>query len=149
MNSQDIHVGIPQPFPFKSNYDHLSKPLGVVLFMLFSKSFNLLLHQYLHTAQDLLDSWLHEKKRDDFNLEVQFKDEKWAQRSKPLEHVTRNSVSEDYYDDFVGTSDPLLQSGAWKTLNSSHTSQSPNAMGKLFSVDKYSVVAVLKIIVKH
>ena len=105
--------------------------------MLFSKSFNLLLHQYLHTAQDLLDSWLHEKKRDDFNLEVQFKDEKWAQRSKPLEHVTRNSVSDDYYDDFVGTSDPLPQSGAWKTLNSSHTSQTPNAMGKLFSVDSY------------
>ena len=99
----------------------------------------------VHTAQDLLDSWLHEKKRDDFNLEVQFKDEKWAQRSKPLEHVTRNSVSEDYYDDFVGTSDPLLQSGAWKTLNSSHTSQSPNAMGKLhvFSVDLHSSVVVL------
>ena len=105
-----------------------------------SKAFNLLLQwyndEYLHTAQDLLDSWLHEKKRDDFNLEVQFKDEKWAQRSKPLGHVTRNSVSEDYYhDDLVGTSDPLLQSGAWKTLNSSHTSQSPNAMGKLFSVE--------------
>ena len=82
-----------------------------------------------------MDSWLHEKKRDDFNLEVQFKDEKWAQRSKSLEHVTRNSVSEDHYDDFEGTSDPLLQSGAWKTLNSSLTSQSPNAMGKLFSVD--------------
>ena len=99
----------------------------------------------VYTAQDLLDSWLHEKKRDDFNLEVQFKDEKWAQRSKPLEHVTRNSVSEDYYDDFVGTSDPLLQSGAWKTLNSSHTSQSPIAMGKLhvFSVDLHSFVVVL------
>lgn len=103
--------------------------------MLLSKPFNLLLHQYLHTAQDLLDSWLHEKKRGDFNLEVQFKDEKWAQRSKPLEHVTRNSVSEYCHDDFVGTSDLLLRSRDWTTLNSSHTSQSPNAMGKLFSVD--------------
>lgn len=101
------------------------------MFILLSKPCNLFLHEFLHTAQDLLDSWLHEKKRDDFNLEVQFKDEKWAQRSKPLEHVTRNSVTEDYYDNFVDTSDPLLQSRDWTTLNS----QSPNVMGKLFSVD--------------
>lgn len=95
------------------------------------KSSNPLLHVSHHTAQDLLDSWLHEKKRGDFNLEVQFKDEKWAQRSKPLESVTRNSVTEDYYDDFVDTSDPLLQSCGWTTLNSSHNNQSPSAMGKL------------------
>lgn len=118
--------------------DHLNKCQGEhVLFILpvLSKSCNLFLHEFLHTAQDLLDSWLHEKKRDDFNLEVQFKDENWAQRSKPLEHVTRNSVTEDYYDNFVDTSDPLLQSRDWTTLNSSHNSQSPNVMGKLFSVD--------------
>lgn len=107
------------------------------MFILLSKSFNLLLHEFLHTAQDLLDTWLHEDKRDDFNLEVQFKDEKWAQRGKPSEHVTRNSFSEDCYDDFVDTSDPLLhvQSRNWTTLNSSQNSQSPNLMGKLFSVD--------------
>ena len=115
--------------------DHLNKGHGIVLFILLCKSSNLLLHEYLHTAQDLLDSWLHEEKRDDFNLEVQFKDEKWSQRSKPLAHVTRNSVSEDYYDGFVDTSDALLQSRDWTTLNSSHNSQSPNVMGKLFSVD--------------
>ena len=114
------------------------------MFLLLCKSFNLLLHEYLHTAQDLLDSWLHEKKRDDFNLEVQFKDEKWSQRSKPLDHVTRNSVSEDYYDDFVGTSDALLQSRDWTTLNSSHNSQSPNVMGKLFSVDFFKSLLIKK-----
>lgn len=84
------------------------------------------------TAQDLLDSWLHEKKGDDFNLEMQFKDEKWAQRSKSLEHVTRNSVSEDYFDDSVDSPDPLLQSHDWASLNSYHSNQSPNAMGKLY-----------------
>ena len=83
----------------------------------------------LITAQDLLDSWLHEKKRDDFNLEMQFKDEKWAQRSKPLEHVTRNSVTEDY-GDYVDSPDPLVQSHDWASLNSYHSSQPPNAMGE-------------------
>lgn len=97
-------------------------------------------------AQDLLDSWLHEKKRDDFNLEVQFKDEKWAQRSTPLEHVTRNSVSEDCYDDFVGTSNPLLQSRDWMALNSSHTSQSPNAMGVEYDDDLNDEVSVQQIL---
>jgi len=140
LNSQDGHLKDLHHFSYStSNYDHLYKCQGVtaVLFILLSKSFNLLLHKFLHIAQDLLDSWLHEKKRDDFNLEVQFKDEKWAQRSKPLEHVTRNSVTEDYYDDPLDTSDPLLhvRSRDWTTLNSSHTSQSPNLMGKLFSVD--------------
>lgn len=78
-----------------------------------------------------MDSWLHEKKRDDFDLEVQFKDEKWAQRSKPLSQVTRNSVTDDYYGgDFVDTSDQLLQSHDWTALNSYHNSQSPNAMGE-------------------
>ena len=83
------------------------------------------------TAQDLLDSWLHEKKRDDFSLEMQFKDEKWAQTSKPLEKVTRNSVSEDVYGDFVDSPDLLLQSHDWSSLNSYQNSQPPNAMGKL------------------
>ena len=107
---------------------------------------NLLLHDYLHIAQDLLDSWLHEKKRDDFNLEVQFNNEKWSQRSKPLERVARNSTTDDYYDDFVDTSDPLLQSHDWTTLSSSHNSKSPNAMGKLFSIDSGIIQCRLRLL---
>ena len=88
-----------------------------------------------------MDSWLHEKKRDDFDLEVQFKDEKWAQRSKPLSQVTRNSVTDDYYGgDFVNTSDQLLQSHDWTALNSYHNSQSPNAMGESsFNIKFYTL----------
>ena len=88
----------------------------------------------LVTAQDLLDSWLHEKKCDDFNLEMQFKDEKWAQTSKPLDKCTRNSVSEDSYGDFVDSPELLLQSHDWSSLNSYQNSQPPNAMGKLLNM---------------
>ena len=84
----------------------------------------------LVTAQDLLDSWLHEKKRDDFNLEMQFKDEKWAQTGKPLEKVTRNSVPEDSSGNFVDSPELLLQSHDWSSLRSYRNSQPPNAMGK-------------------
>ena len=78
-------------------------------------------------AQDLLDSWLHEKKHGDFNLEVQFKEEKWAQRSKPLEEVARNSVTRDRYGD------DLLQSHDWTSMNSyDNSSPSLNIMGKTF-----------------
>jgi len=97
-------------------------------------------------AQDLLDSWLHEKKRDDFNLEVQFNDEKWSQRSKPLERVSRNSTTDDYYDDFVDTSDPLLRSHDWTTLSSSHNSKSPNAMGTEYDDDLNDEISVQQIL---
>ena len=79
----------------------------------------------LPVAQDLLDSWLHDKKHGDFNLEVQFKEEKWAQRSKPLHAVTRNSVTEGYYGD-----DVVQQSHDW-TSESSLNNHAPslNIMG--------------------
>ena len=82
-----------------------------------------------------MDSWLHEKKHhdDDFNLEMQFKDEKWAQGSKPLEQVTRNSVADDYFSDYVDMPDQLLkQSRDWAIVNSYHNNQAPNAMGKIY-----------------
>lgn len=87
------------------------------------------------SAQDLLDSWLHEKKHkdDQFNLEVQFKHEKWAQQGKPLEQVTRNSVTDDDYSDYRDMADQFLQSHDWSTLNSYHSNQVPNAMGKIYS----------------
>ena len=80
---------------------------------------------FCFAAQDLLDSWLHEKKRDDFNLEVQFKEEKWAQRSKPLEEVAqRGSITENHYGD------DLLQSHDWTSVNSYDNSPSLNVMSK-------------------
>ena len=78
----------------------------------------------LFVAQDLLDSWLHEKKHDNVNLEVQFKEENWAQRSKPLEEVARGPASEDDYGDH------LLQSHDWTSVNSHDNSPSLNIMGE-------------------
>ena len=80
-----------------------------------------------NAAQDLLDSWLHEKKSDDFNLEVQFKAEKWAQRSTPLEEDT-----EDRYGDH------LLQSHNWSSVNSYDNSPPLNIMGKTWSFIAHS-----------
>ena len=78
----------------------------------------------MFVAQDLLDSWLHEKKHDNVNLEVQFKEEKWAQRSKPLDEVARDPVTEDDYGDH------LLQSHDWTSVNSYDNSPALNIMGE-------------------
>lgn len=99
-------------------------------------------------AQDLLDSWLHEKKHQDdqFNLEVQFKHEKWAQQGKPLEQVTRNSVTDDDYSDYRDMPDQFLQSHDWSTLNSYHSNQVPNAMGAEYDEDLNDEISVQHIL---
>jgi len=86
-------------------------------------------------AQDLLDSWLHEKKSDDFNLEVQFKAEKWAQRSTPLEEDT-----EDRYGDH------LLQSHNWSSVNSYDNSPPLNIMGPEYDDDLNDEISVQQIL---
>ena len=103
-----------------------------VLFIIFVPCFVVVVVVAMLIAQDLLDSWLHDKKDDDFNLQVQFKEEKWAQRSKPIHAVTRNSVAEGYYGD-----DVVQQSHDW-TSGSSLNNHTPslNIMG--MSQDEFS-----------
>lgn len=86
--------------------------------------FCLRLFFFFLTAQDLLDSWLHEKKNDDFNLDVQFNNETWAKRSKPSDELSRASVTSDYYGNH------LLQSHDWTSPISSNLSPSLNIMGE-------------------
>lgn len=99
-------------------------------------------------AQDLLDSWLHGKKHQDdhFNLEVKFKDEKWAQQAKPLEQVTRNSATDDYHSDYRDMPDQFLQSPEWSTRNSYHNNQAPNAMGAEYDEDLSDEISVQHIL---
>ena len=103
-----------------------------MLFIIFVPCFVVAVVVAVLIAQDLLDSWLHDKKDDDFNLQVQFKEEKWAQRSKPIHAVTRNSVAEGYYGD-----DVVQQSHDW-TSGSSLNNHTPslNIMG--MSQDEFS-----------
>ena len=76
------------------------------------------------TAQDLLDSWLHEKKNDDFNLHVQFNNEAWAKRGKPSDELSRASVTDGYYGNH------LSQSHDWTSPSSSNHSPSLDVMGE-------------------
>ena len=92
-----------------------------MLFIIFVPCFVVVVVAVL-IAQDLLDSWLHDKKHDDFNLEVQFKEEKWAHRSKPIHAVTRNSVTEGYYGDDV----PVVQQSHDWTSGSSLNNHAPS-----------------------
>lgn len=53
----------------------------------------IILNRIPPTAQDLLDSWVHEKKFDEFDLEVKFQDERWA-HSIPTRQSTRQTHSD-------------------------------------------------------
>lgn len=91
-------------------------------------------------AQDLLDSWLHEKKNDDLSLEVQFKNETWAQRSKRSKELTRASSAEDYY------SDQLLQSHDWASPSSYNHSPSLDIIGPEYDDDLHDEISVQQIL---
>ena len=104
-----------------------------MLFIIFVPCFVVVVVVVVLVAQDLLDSWLHDKKHDDFNLQVQFKEEKWAQRSKPIHAVTRNSVTEGYYGD-----DVVQQSHDW-TSGSSLNNHTPSLNIMSMSRDEFSL----------
>ena len=75
---------------------------------------------------------MHEKTLDDFNLEVQFNDEKWAQVSSPCRRSasTKDLFLDDSFDEIVNLSgDQFLQTQTG-TGNTFQSNLSPNIMGK-------------------
>ena len=53
--------------------------------------------EIISAAQELLDKWMQDKHLSNLNMEMEFKDEKWATSVKPVLNANDDDINSDFY----------------------------------------------------